>query len=273
MQSSSTRALIIAVCLALAACGKRDQPTPDVAGILVAARNNTPLPASAGYRFPAYQHAMLALVAGEYGGECNSVAGPAPREGVRIDETGEAASNLWRANLISAYASMTLGRTLAAGQAPTVIFSAGGGAKPWSLTVASGHGGHAMFGSGASLAQCTRVSSVADLAAKPLYPAVAQFFAGARGSLNCVEGATSLRETAVKASAAGVSFGQDNFTLNGGLSKESLSVEPQAGSLTYSAGWADGASLSMTLNAAGKLAAAFGKPATGAAFVCSAPAS
>jgi hypothetical protein len=260
--------------LLLAGCGKgKDADAPDLAANLVAYSNGKALPENSANHLPAYQRAVLSQVAGDYGGECNSVAGPVTRDGVHIGEQGAADSSMWHADLMGDGARLTLSRSLTAGEPASVLFSAAGAATPWQLTLGSGNGGHAMFGMGPSLAQCTRVAAVAALAARPLYAAVAPLFSGAASALNCVESDVTLGSTAVKADSAGVTVGKDRFAFDAGLRKETIAVEAQARTLQYGATYADGGSVSLSLDHLGKISAVFGKTATGPAFICGAPAS
>lgn len=274
MSSPVFRIGVSAVCLLLhAGCEKhRDGDAPDLAAAVVAYSNDKPLPESRANRLPAFQHAVLALVAGEYAGECNSLSGPVPRDGLRIGEDGSADSSLWHGDLLAEGTRLTLGRFMVEGAAPTMIFSASGAARPWSVTIGSGNGGKAMFGMGASVSQCTGVAAVAAVAAKPLYPAVARLFSSAATTLHCVEAGITLGAMAITPGLTGITVGNDRFDFAASMSRETIAIEAGARTLQYSAAYDDGSSISLTLNAAGKLQAALGKPATGPAFICSAPA-
>ncbi|MDB5962788.1 MAG: hypothetical protein JWP59_4082, partial [Massilia sp.] len=219
-------------------------------------------------RLAAYQKALLGLAAGGYGGECNNIEGPTPKDGVTVSPAGAASAKGWSADLVGEQARMSLARTVAAGAAPTGSFAASGADKPWQLIVNSGSGGSAMFGDGASAAQCRNVAAAAALAARPLYPAVAQFFVPAGASMQCADGG-ALRTLAIKPGPSGVAFGERGFAFDSTATQETLAVEPREGSLQYGSAYADGSHVELTVDAAGKLSVATYTLKQGVAMICS----
>ena len=248
--------------LLLAGCAKStDQAPEDSAAAPVAA---TPEAAS---RLAAYRDAVLALAAGSYGGACNSIDGPMPAEGITIGRDGKAVAGAWHIDLAGARLNLT--RTRTAGAAASGAFSASGGAEPYQLIIDSDGGGSALFGPGTKASQCTSVATASALAAKPLYPAVAQFFTGAGATMACVENG-ALRETTVKPGPAGLALGDDQLAFDASAAQEFLTLEPQQGLLVYGARYADQSHVELGVDSAGKLVMAAYTRSSGAALICSA---
>ena len=257
-------ALVLAgVALLLAGCGKStDQSPEDSAAAPVAAT-----PEAAG-RLSAYRDAVLTLVAGSYGGACHGIDGPMPAQGVTIDRDGSVAAGAWHIDL--AGARLNLARTRNAGAAAAGVFNASGdgGGQPYQLIITSDGGGSALFGSGTKGTQCTSVAAASALAAKPLYPAVAQFFTSAGASMTCVENG-ALRETTIKPEPAGLVLGEHRLAFDATAAQEFISVEAQQGLLEYGARYADQSHVELGVDAAGKLVMAAYTSKSGAAILCS----
>ena len=257
-----TALVFAAAALLLAGCGKStDQPPEDSAAAPVAA---TPEAAS---RLAAYRDAVLALAAGSYGGACNSIDGPMPAQGITIGRDGKAVAGAWHIDLADARLNLT--RTRDAGAAAAGAFNASGGGEPYQLIIDSASGGSALFGPGTKASQCTNVAAASALAAKPLYPAVAQFFTGAGATMACVENG-ALRETTVKPGSAGLVLGEDRLAFDATAAQESLTLEPQQGLLAYGARYVDQSHVELSVYSANKLVMAAYTKSSGAAVICSA---
>jgi hypothetical protein len=263
-EGGAMKSILTVACAALllAGCSKStdDAPSGDDAAVQA-----TPV-TTGDNKHPAYRATMLGLAAGSYGGTCNGIGGPMPPEGVTIGRDGRVVAADWTINL--AGTRMSLVRTLDGGAAPAGIFDASGGERPFQLIVNSAGGGSAMFGEGGHVAQCTNVSSASNLAAKPLYPAVAQYFTGAGATMSCVEGG-ALRKMVVKPASAGVAFGEHQLGFDANVVQESISVEADDSSLQYGAKYADQSHVELSVDAAGKLVMASYTISSGVAVMCS----
>jgi hypothetical protein len=247
--------------LLLAACSKSADQTPPEDGATGQAASAT----SSENQPSAYRATLLGLAAGTYGGSCNGIGGPMPSEGVTIARDGKVVAADWAIDLASTRLNMV--RTITAGAAPAGSFDASGGERPFQLIVTSSAGGSAMFGEGQKVAQCTDVSTASNLAAKPLYPAVAQYFTGAGDTLSCVENG-ALRNLDIKPGLAAVAFGEHQLGFDANVVQESLIVEAHDGSLQYGAKYTDQSHVELTVDAAGKLVMAAYTISSGVAVMC-----
>lgn len=259
------RFLAISAAVLLTACGKSPVAAPDKATDAAAA----PAAAAGADRLPAYRNAVLALAAGSYGGQCNSIDGAAPKEGVTIDAGGTVTAGAWKVDLAAEQARLSMTRTLAPGAAPVGAFDASGGARQFQLMVSSAGDGSAMFGEGINGARCLKVASAAKLAATALYPLVAQFFRGVGATLPCAENGV-LGDKVIQPGPAGVAFGDRELPFGATVAQEALTVDAQDGTLQYGAVYADQSHVELTVDAAGKLISAIHTVKSGVASVCSA---
>lgn len=270
--SSNARVLLVCSCLALAACKPAVSDDParvSSAATAATAASATPAAAAAGNRLPQYQSTVLALLAGNYAGQCHSVDGPATDGATEITASGQVASDKLRADLVAEHAMLTLGRVLDKG-APRSYFQSGGTPANWSLLINSDKGGDTLFSSGVVGYQCRQVARAAALAGKPLYPSVAAFFKGSTAAMACAE-QQRVQVGRIDIDDQGVRVGSLPFVFAAPLAKETMTIEPAAGTLQYSAVYSDGASLVLTVDAAGKLVAAMGSRPGGVHATCAPP--
>jgi hypothetical protein len=245
--------LLIGACALtlLAACGQRGAETS-----ATPADGSAPAPAAdagaSAKRVAGYKSRLIPLVAGSYGGNCMTMAAPAPKEGVSISSAGLASAQGWKGDLMGATDLFILSRTVQGATPVSASLMVTATEPAWTLALDSNANGSATFGAGDTATMCHEVPQVAALRAKSLYPVLASFFIAGNTSLLCVE-ALSKRELAVAAGPAGVSVGGRAFSFERGLTSEMAAVDGNGKTLTYKVDYEGGDKLSISVDDSGKI--------------------
>lgn len=251
--------LLIGACAlaALGACGQRG--TSDTPGKQADASAR---------RMASYTRALTPLVAGAYGGNCTTMAGPAPKEGLLINAAGQASAPGFSRNLASIDETLILVRTMRGGVADGAMMMARSTAPKWTLGINSGARPSAMFGEGDAVTSCQQVAQLGLMRGKSIYPALAPIFGAGAATLPCLVDLTSTRELAVSAGPDGVTVDGKRILIARNMTKESATVDAGAKILSYAATFEDGTQLSIGVDDSGKIAEMSSSSRGKAAFMC-----
>jgi hypothetical protein len=255
----------------LSACGQRG--AADTAAEAPAQAAPAPVsgasPEANAKRMRGYAAALFPLVAGTYGGNCATVAGPAPKEGIVISGAGQASAPGFARNLADAEHSFGVSRTAQGGTTETAILYAESTEPKWAVHISSGPRSTAMFGDGDAQTSCQQVPPLGLMQAKDIYTTVAPLFTGEAVTLSCTVELLSVRDLTVKAGPDGVSVDGKLISLKRPMKKEVADVEWRAGKLTYSALFDDGSQLNMSVDDSGKITDLSSSSAGKVAYMCS----
>lgn len=239
----------------LAACGQRgaepSAPQQDSSANAPAASTEGNSGAGA-QRLVSYKRSMLGLVSGSYSGNCASLTGTAPKEGVAISSAGLATAQGWQHDLMQAGDVFTLSRTERENTPVSASLLVRAKEPESMLAIESGAEASVTYGAGAAATKCRQVPVPVRLRDKSLYPAVSSFFIAGNTALTCVD-ATGSRELAVEAGPAGVTVGGRPFSFERGMQSEMASVDGVAHTLTYRIVYENGENISMSIDDSGKI--------------------
>lgn len=225
--------------------------------------------AGADYRAP-----LVAQLAGTYAGVCDDGNGAASAGEITVSPAGLIHAKGFEHDLNGDDVSILLSRTLAQGQPSGLEFRTGGAAQQWTFALVSGSGEWASTSAAGTTRKCEQVAQVSDLRARPLYPQVASFFTEAPASLDCAGAPSAPLETGVQQVvplASGISIGPAKFAFDSSIRSETVVFEPQPRKLIYRVAFDDQATLTMQLDAAGKLSEVMWTDTAGGSLMCSAP--
>ncbi len=220
-------------------------------------------------RIASYAAAMAPLLEGRYGGNCMTMAGPAPQEGVAISAAGQLSAAGFLRELAAIDDTLVLSRTLRGGVAVSAMVLATSHSPKWTLGINSdGAQRSAMFGDGEAMTSCQQVAQPGLMRVHGIYPSLAALFAAGPATLPCLIDLTSTRELAVSAGPKGVTVDGKLISLARNMKKESAAVVARTQTLSYNAEFDDGTQLSISVDASGKISEVSSTRRGKAAFIC-----
>jgi hypothetical protein len=273
MKAHDMKKIVISACAlaVLGACGQRGatdtaakDAAPGAAATVVAGTD----PAASAKRMASYTQALAPLVAGAYGGNCSSMAGAAPKEGVQINAAGQVSAAGFSHDLASIDETLVVVRTMRAGVADGAMLMARSNAPKWTVSINSGAQSSATFGEGEAVTSCQQVAPLGLMKVKSIYPTLAPIFGAGAATLSCVVDLTDTRELAVSAGPDGVTVDGKLISIARNMSKESATVDAGAKLLSYVAAFEDGTQLSIGVDDSGKIAEMSSSSQGKAAFMC-----
>lgn len=218
------------------------------------ARDEAAAEKGAAARMEQYKRSVLPLIAGSYSGDCSARSGATSRAAIVVGPDGAVdAPGMKPHHLLAPGAKLMLSTEAVMGRPEKIVFVAGDEKAAWTVS-SNGRGrGSTIFSDGDDAFKCENEGTPTPGKAAALYPALAPYFAAAATTMSCTDGTSLPRSYKITPSSAGVTIGDDTFSLTQLNAGEMIVLDPDEGSMQYSYKVIDGDTLAIGIDRRGAI--------------------
>ena len=218
------------------------------------ARDEAAAEKGAGARMAQYKRSVLPLIAGSYSGDCTDRSGATSRAAIVVGADGAVdAPGMKPHHLLAPGSKLMLSTEAVMGRPEKIVFVAGDDKAGWSVSSNGKGRGSTIFTDGDGAFKCENEGTPTPGKAAALYPALAPFFMAAARTMHCTDGTSPARSYKVTPSGAGVTIGDDTFSLTQANAGEMIMLDPAEASMHYSYKVIDGDTLAIGIDRRGAI--------------------
>ena len=187
-----------------------------------------------GRRVQAYKRSLLALVAGDYAGDCTSKSGDVEQGEIVVESNGQvSASGMKPRNLMDEDSTLSLSSELVGGKAVRMRFAGGGDQEGWKISSVGRDEVTTIVSDKRGAIKC--IDDVPASAGRDgtLYQALSRYFIAGAKTMQCADGSGDARDTRIDATDGGIAIGNNSFALVRDDAAETVTVDARGATLSY----------------------------------------